>query len=181
MRTSRALVPFLLTAAVALTACGGGDDGDDGSGDGGSSGAGSGATASESAAAEVEACDLLSPADVEAAVGVPVHEGVPSSGPSATGGGYTSCIWQSADPESVGNSATLTVYDNTAAADSAREDDAVDVEGIGDAAYSGSVSSVWVYVGDRSFFAQWYVFGTFDDEGLAQSEALAEAAADALS
>ncbi len=31
-----------------------------------------------------------------------------------------------------------------------------------------------MYVADRSFFAQWYVFGTMDDEGLEQSKALAQ-------
>ena len=64
--------------------------------------------------------------------------------------------------------------------DSARSDDAKDLDGIGDTAYSDSVSSVWVYVGDQSFFAQWYVFGTMEDEGLEQSTALATAAADKL-
>ena len=89
-------------------------------------------------------------------------------------------MWQSDDPDNPADTATLTVYSNTAAADSAREDDSEDLEGIGDKAYSGSVSSVWVYVGERSFFAQWYTFNTMDDEGLEQSKALATAAADKL-
>ena len=174
MRTRRALAPLLLAATVVLTACGSDDD------DTGAEPESS-PSASASEGGTTAACDLLSPADVEAAVGTPVGEGLPSSGPSMTGGGYTSCTWPSTDPDAVGDQALLTIYDNTEAADSAREDDAVDVEGIGDAAFSGSVSSVWVYVGERSFLAQWYVFNTFDDEGLEQSKALATAAAEALS
>jgi len=38
----------------------------------------------------------------------------------------------------------------------------------------------WVYDGEKSFFTQWYIFGTMDDEGLEQSKALAQAAADKL-
>lgn len=185
MRIRRALVPLVLVAAASLAACG--DEGDDG-------GTPVAAdvpteTASEDAAEpdpggepveDVRACDLLSTADVEAAVGTPVKEGIETSGPALTGGEFTTCIWQSADEANPADTATLTVYDNPDAADSARTDDSVEVSGIGDDAFSDIVSSVWVYVADRSFFAQWYVFATMDDEGLEQSKALATAAADAL-
>lgn len=126
------------------------------------------------------ACSTLSQDEVAEAVGGPVKEGIGSSGEAATGGVFSTCVWQSDDPDNPADTATLTVYSNTAAADSAREDDSVDLEGIGDKAFSASVSSVWAYVGERSFFAQWYKFNTMDDEGLEQSKALAKAVADKL-
>jgi hypothetical protein len=96
-----------------------------------------------------------------------------------TGGSFTSCVWQSADPDHPADTATITIYPNADAADSAREADSQDLPGIGDKAFSGSVSSVWVYVGDKSFFAQWYMLENMDG-GLEQTTALATAAADKL-
>jgi len=164
-------------AATALTACGGDDSGN----------AADDAPASPTSSETVVqmnlvdmACSTLTTDQVAEAVGAPVKEGIGSSGPAATGGEFSSCVWQSDDPGNPADTATLTIYSNTAAADSAREDDSQDLEGIGDKAYSASVSSVWVYVGERSFFAQWYKFNTMDDEGLDQSKALAKAAADKL-
>jgi hypothetical protein len=181
VRIRRALVPLLLLLFGALVACGG-DEGEQNDGDsGGDTSAEATPTTSETAAAsDVSACGLLTPEEVEAAVGSPVKEGIASSGPAVTGGDFTTCIWQSADRNNPADTATLTIYPNADAADSARSEDAKDINGIGDKAYSDSVSSVWVYVGDQSFFAQWYIFGTMDDEGLQQSKALASAAADKL-
>jgi hypothetical protein len=185
VRTRRALVPLLLVVSGALTACGG-DDSDDSSADDEptTSQEASGGDSTDSPdggdGGEVSACGVLSADEVEAAVGSPVKEGIASSGPAVTGGSFTTCIWQSADPDHPADTATLTIYPNADAADSVRSEDSEDLEGIGDEAFSDSVSSVWVYVGDQSFFAQWYVFGTMDDEGLEQSKALATAAADNL-
>ena len=181
MRAPRALLPLLLVTSAALAACGGGDETDSGSaGSPGADRTSASATAPRDGGDEVEACDLLTPAQVETAVGTPVRDGIASSGPAVTGGSFTGCLWQSADPDSPADQATITIYPNAAAADSAREDDSADLEGIGDRAFSASVSSVWVYVDERSFFAQWYLFATMDDEGLAQSQALARAVAAAL-
>jgi hypothetical protein len=192
VKIRRALVPLLLVP-TALTACGGDDSGSAAGDD-----AGSDATTSASASAstdsnpdgnpdsdtdtgnDVAACDVVTTDEVAAAVGSPVKPGIASSGQPVTGGTFTTCVWQSADPATPADTATLTVYSNTAAADSAREDDSQELDGIGDQAFSAMVSSVWVYVGDRSFFAQWYKFGTMDDEGLEQSKALAKAVADKL-
>jgi hypothetical protein len=113
---------------------------------------------------------------VAEAVGSPVKEGVRSSGPAITGGRFSSCLWQSDDPDTPADTATLTIYPNTDAADSAREDDSQDVSGIGDKAFTASFSSIWVYVGDESFFAQWFAFSDSEDNGPV-TEALAEAAA----
>jgi hypothetical protein len=179
VRIRRVLVPLALVACVALSACGGDDGDDDEAGDGSSAEDTPSATEGGSAD-DVAACDLLTPDEVEAAVGSPVKEGIPASGPAITGGAFSSCVWQSADAENPADTATLTIYENADAADSVRGDDSQDLEGIGDQAFSDTISSVWVYVGERSFFAQWYVFGTMDDEGLEQSKALAQAAADAL-
>lgn len=126
------------------------------------------------------ACDLLTTDEVADAVGSPVKDGIRTSGPAVTGGDFSTCVWQSADPDNPADTATLTIYENAAAADSVRRDDSPAVDGIGDSAFSDSVSSVWVYDGEKSFFTQWYIFGTMDDEGLEQSKALAQAAADKL-
>jgi hypothetical protein len=180
VRIRRVLVPLLLVAAAALTACGG-DDGDDPSAeDAPSATQDAGDDGGDDPAGDVAACDLLTPDEVEAAVGSPVKEGIQTSGPAVTGGDFSTCVWQSADPENPADTATITIYENAAAADSVRGEDSQDLEGIGDQAFSDTVSSVWVYDGDKSFFAQWYIFGTMDDEGLEQSKALAQAAADAL-
>lgn len=185
VRIRRVLVPLLLVLSGALVACGGDDGGENGGDNGGDNGSDPSAeattTASEAAAdGDVSACGVLTPEEVEAAVGSPVKEGIASSGPAITGGSFTTCLWQSADPDNPADTATLTIYPNADAADSARSGKAKELDGIGDKAYSDTVSSVWVYVGDQSFFAQWYVFGTMDDEGLEQSKALATAAADKL-
>jgi hypothetical protein len=126
------------------------------------------------------ACDLLTTDEVAAAVGSAVREGLRSSGQAATGGGYSTCVWQSDDPDNPADMATVSLYADAAAADSAREDDSEDVPGIGDHAFSGSFGSMWVYVGERSFFAQWYAFSGSDDENLARSKALATAVVGAL-
>jgi hypothetical protein len=178
VRIRRVLVPLALVACVALSACGG-DGGDDGDDDESTAQDTPSATQGGSAN-DVAACDLLTPDEVEAAVGSPVKEGIQTSGPAIVGGGFSTCVWQSADAENPADTATLTIYETADAADSVRGDGSQDLEGIGDQAFSDSVSSVWAYVGERSFFAQWYVFGTMDDEGLEQSKALARAVADAL-
>ena len=180
MRIRRVLAPLLLVAAAALTACGG-DDGDDSSAeDTPSATQETGDDSGDDPEENVVACDLLTADEVEAAVGSPVKEGIQTSGPAAIGGDFSTCVWQSADPDNPADTATITIYQNAAAADSVRGEDSQDLEGIGDQAFSDTVSSVWVYDGDKSFFAQWYIFGTMDDEGLEQSKALAQAAADAL-
>jgi hypothetical protein len=189
----RTLAPLVLVAATALTSCGG-----DGSDSGASAddasvtqsdtqsdtqSATESATASEGASQgsdETAACDLLTTDQVAAAVGSPVKPGTPSSGPALTGGSFTSCLWLSADPDNPADTATVTIYPNADAADSAREDDSQDVAGIGDQAFSASFGSMWVYVGDQSFFAQWYTFSGSDAENLPKSQALAQAVVDAL-
>jgi hypothetical protein len=188
VKIRRALIPLLLVPTV-LTACGGDDSGSAG-GDAGSDASTSSATSSAETDTDtdpdtdtggaVAACDVVTTDEVAAAVGSPVKPGIASSGQPITGGDFTTCVWQSADPANPADTATLTIYSNTAAADSAREDDSQELDGIGDKAFSAMVSSVWVYVDDRSFFAQWYKFGTMDDEGLEQSKALAKAVADKL-
>jgi hypothetical protein len=177
VRIRRALVPLTVVACAALSACGGdgGDDGDSSAEDAPSASQSQGASGDD-----VAACDLLTPDDVEAAVGSPVKEGIQTAGAAVTGGDFSTCVWQSADTENPADTATLTIYENADAADSVRGDDSQELEGIGDQAFSDSVSSVWVYDGDKSFFAQWYIFGTMDDEGLEQSKALAKAVADTL-
>jgi hypothetical protein len=183
--TRRLLLPLLLVASAALTACGGGDDSSAqdkptaSASSADSAGTGVGASQSAEAGGDLTACDLLSTDEVQAAVGSPVKPGVDSSGPAVTGGSFTSCVWQSADPDNPADTATLTIYPNADAADSARESDSQDLPDLGDKAFSGSVSSVWVYVGEKSFFAQWYILEDMD-EGLEQSKALAKAAADKL-
>ena len=184
MRLRRALVPALLMAATAvLTACGGDNSsGSQASTDESTSASpSSSATSSDSVgSSDIEACDVLSADQVSAAVGAPVKEGVATSGPAITGGSFTSCLWQSDDPDNPADTATVTIYPNADAADSAREDDSQDVEGIGDRAFSGSFASMWVYVGDRSLFAQWYALSGSDQDNLPKSQALAKVAADAL-
>ena len=184
MRIRRALVPVLLASVATLTACGGDDSGDQAADDptSASTEATEGGAGDDGGdpAGDVAACDLLTTDEVEAAVGSPVEDGVPTSGPAVTGGDFSTCVWQSADPDNPADTATLTIYENAAAADAVRSDGSPAVDGIGDSAFSDSVSSVWVYDGEKSFFTQWYIFGTMDDEGLEQSKALARAAADAL-
>lgn len=185
MRIRRALVPVLLATVATLTACGGGDSGGQAADDptSASTEATEGGAAGDDGgdpAGDVAACDLLTTDEVADAVGSPVKDGIRTSGPAVTGGDFSTCVWQSADPDNPADTATLTIYENAAAADSVRSDDSPAVDGIGDSAFSDSVSSVWVYDGEKSFFTQWYIFGTMDDEGLVQSKALAQAAADKL-
>lgn len=180
MRTRSTLTAALLLAlpALSLAACGG--DGDDGEPPVAADVPTVSGSPAEETVEKVRACDLLTAAEVGEAVGTPVKEGIDTSGPALTGGEFTTCIWQSADEADPADTATLTLYDNADAADSVRSEDSVPLPGLGDDAFSDSVSSVWVYAADRSFFAQWYVFGTMDDEGLEQSKALATAAVAAL-
>jgi hypothetical protein len=174
----------LVVAAAALTAC---DDSSGGSSaeeetltQSASSPSAAAATSDAPSGEDVAACELLTTDDVAAAVGSPVKEGVPSSGPAVTGGSFSTCLWQSDDPDNPADTATVTIYPNADAADSAREDDSQDVPGIGDKAFTGSFASMWVYVGEKSFFAQWYAFSGTDDESMPKSQALAKAAVDAL-
>ena len=184
MNLRRALVPVVLATVATLAACGGSDSGGSASDDKPTPSQ-TQSTATPSAddsgsAGDVAACDLLTTDEVDAAVGSPVKAGVPSSGPAVTGGSFTTCVWQSDDPDNPADTATVTIYPNAAAADSAREDDSQDVAGIGDRAFTGSFASMWVYVGERSFFAQWYAFGGSDEESMPKSQALAKAVVGAL-
>jgi hypothetical protein len=179
VRIRRALVPLLLVTTSALAACGGGDgDGDSTASDEPSTSQHTEADAADSA--DAAACDLLSTDDVTAAVGAPVKEGIATSGPSVAGGTFDTCVWQSDDPANPADTATVTIYPNTAAADSARADDSEDVEGIGDKAFTVAFAGIWVYQGDKSVFVQWYAFSGTDEENLPKSEALARAAVEAL-
>jgi hypothetical protein len=183
VKIHRALVSLILVTAAALSACGG--DNSDGSSTANDEAGSEPASASSTVSAaqdggNVVACDLLTTDEVEAAVDAPVQEGIVSYGPAITGGSFSTCLWQSADPDHPGSTATLTIYPNAAAADSAHEDDSQDIDGIGDRAFTGSFASVWVYVGDQSLFAQWYTFSGADEDNLPASKALAKAAADKL-
>jgi Protein of unknown function (DUF3558) len=184
VRIRRALVPLVLVAGTALTACGGADDDSGSKGDASdatpTSGVASDPTESDVPDLDVEACDLLSADEVAEAVGTPVKEGTPSSGPAITGGEFSSCTWVSDDPDHPADSATITVYPNSDAADSARGEDAQPVEELGSSAFSAAFASIWVYVDERSLFAQWYTFNGTDAENLPLTKALAEAAVDAL-
>ena len=176
MRIRRGLVPLLLVAASALAACGGGEDDDQA--DEPTTEATQGDLAEEPSGDS--ACELLSTDEVAAAVGSPVKDGIPASGAAITGGSFDTCVWRSDDPDNPADTATITIYPNAAAADSVRSDDSEAVEGIGDEAFIDAFASIWVYVGEKSFFAQWYAIGGSDEENLPESEALATAAADAL-
>jgi hypothetical protein len=168
----RALVPLLLVAGATLAACGGDDT------SGGDEPTPSGATSdSGDAGGDVAACDLLTTDEVQAAVGSPVKKGIARSGEPITGGTFTSCLWQSDDPDNPADQAQLFLYSNTDAADSAREDDSQDVSGIGDKAFTVTFAGVWVYQGEQSFLAQWYTISGSDEDNLPRSEALAKAAA----
>jgi hypothetical protein len=177
MLLRRTLLPLVLLAATTLAACGGGDD------EGDARDTSPSASASQTGGTQigVSACDLLSTDEVAAAVGAPVKEGIEKRGVPVTGGSYTSCQWMSDDPDNPADSAFLWLYTNTAAADSAREDDSQDLPGIGDRAFSVSFAGVWVYEGEQSLLAQWYTFSGTDEENLPHSEALAQAAVDKLS
>ena len=170
----RRVAPWALTlvfVSVVVGACDGGGDPND-SDD---------ASPTAAASGEVpEACAVLSQVEVSEAVGTDVGPGRGSSGPVATGGSQSTCEWFSVqDPA---DTAKLTIYSETTAADSIRDSDP-DVEqlpGVGDDAFVGDFASVWVYQDDLSFMAQWYSMAAGDEENLPRSEALARAAADRL-
>jgi hypothetical protein len=196
MQLRRTLLPLVLLTATTLAGCGGDDSSGGSAADDSTASSSASASASASASSSagggtdaqtggvqigVTACDLLTTDEVAAAVGSPVKEGIETSGPAATGGTFTSCQWMSDDPDNPADSASLYLYTNTAAADSAREDDSQDLPGLGDQAFSVSYAGVWVYEGEQSFLAQWYTFSGTDEENLPKSEALAQAAVDKLS
>jgi hypothetical protein len=118
--------------------------------------------------------------EVSDAVGAPVKKGTATSGPTTSGGDFSSCAFASDDPDHPADTATVTLYPNLDAADQGRGEDAQPIKGLGDQAYSSTFGSVWVYVGDISFFAQWYAFDGNDQENLPKSKALATAVVDAL-
>lgn len=181
-------MPLLLLALVVGPGCGTDDDAGLGSDDDSSSSPATNPGAGEDSGedpnadpADVSACDLLPVEEVAAAVGLPVQGGAASGGPTVTGGTYTSCTWQSDDPARPGGRATLYLYPNTAAADSARTDRSQDLAGLGDAAFTVSFAGIWVYLGERSFMTQWYDLEGSDQEHLPVSEALARLVVDKLS
>ena len=183
VRIRRVLVPLTLVACAALSACGGGDDdkSDDATPSAGES---AGATETTTGPATVdlpsEACDLLSADEVSEAVGTKVKEGIATSGPTTSGGDFSSCVYASADPDNPADTATIVLYPNTDAADQGRGEDAQPIKGLGDQAYASAFGSVWVYVDDISLFTQWYTFDGTDADNLPKSKALAEAAVDEL-
>jgi hypothetical protein len=173
----RIALPALLLALTLTGACG--RDGDDETGQDSPSSSAS-PTGDEGSDDASEACALLTHEQVSEVVGAEVGPGEGSSGPVATGGTQSTCEWFSVDHPA--DTAKLTIYSETSAADSVRDSDsdAEPLKGIGDDAFVGSFASVWVYQGDQSFMAQWYSMMTSDEENLPKSKALAELAADAL-
>ncbi len=174
-------------ACAALAACGGGDDdkSDDKSDAESTASTSPDATATTTGPATVDlpsgACDLLSAEEVSDAVGAPVKEGTATSGPTTSGGEFSSCAYASDDPDHPADAATIVLYPNLDAADQGRGEDATPIKGLGDQAYASTFGSVWVYVDEISLFTQWYAFDGTDKENLPKSKALAEAAVDALS
>jgi hypothetical protein len=179
VRICRALVPLTLVACAALSACGGGDDDDKSEDATPGTSASSVPTLSTSGPATVdlpsEACDVLSADEVSGAVGSEVKDGTPASGPTTSGGSFSSCVYASADPDHPADTATIVLYPNTDAADQGRGEDAQPIKGLGDQAYASTFGSVWVYVDDVSLFTQWYAFDGTDQENLPKSKALAKA------
>lgn len=179
VRIRRVLVPLTLTAALALSACGGGDDDKSSEKEASPSASEGGATVPTDsptvADLETGACDVLTTDQVSDAVGTPVQDGVTTSGPATTGGTFSSCQYQSDDADHPADAATVALYPNTDAADSARGEDSQPIKGLGDQAYTSSFGSVWVYVDQISVFVQWYTFDGTDEENLPKSKALAEA------
>ena len=138
-------------------------------------------TTAASGDAEVpEACAVLTQVEVSEAVGTDVGPGRGSSGPVASGGSQSTCEWFSAQHPA--DTAKLTIYSETTAADSIRggDPDVQQLPGVGDDAFVGDFASVWVYQGELSFMAQWYSMTARDEESLPRSEALARLAADRL-
>jgi hypothetical protein len=183
VRIRRALVLLTLVACAALSGCGGGDD--DKSDDATPSpSASSDPTEATSGPATVdlpsEACDLLSAEEVSDLVGTKVKKGTPASGPTTSGGEFSSCAYVSDDPDHPADTATIVLYPNLDAADQGRGEDAQPIKGLGDQAYASTFGSVWVYVDDISLFTQWYSFDGTDQENLPKSKALAKAVVDEL-
>jgi hypothetical protein len=183
VRIRRVLLPLALVACAAVSACGGGDDdkSDDASP---SPSASSGAIEATSGPATVdlpsEACDLLSAEEVSDLVGAKVKKGAPASGPTTSGGEFSSCAYASDDPDHPADTATIVLYPNLDAADQGRGEDAQPIKGLGDQAFASTFGSVWVYVDDISVFTQWYSFDGTDQENLPKSKALAKAVVDEL-
>jgi len=171
----RRVAPWALTlviGSVVVGACDGGDhNGPDDEAP----------TAEPSVDGEVpDACAVLSRVEVSEAVGTDVGPGRGTSGPVATGGSQSTCEWFSVQQPA--DTAKLTIYSETTAADSIRDGDpdAEQLAGVGDDAFVGDFASVWVYQGELSFMAQWYSMAAADEESLPRSEALARLAADRL-
>lgn len=162
-------LPAMLLALSLAAACGGDDSDGDPAGD---------PTRATEETGGSDACDLLTREEVSEAVGTELSEGEGAGGPVATGGTQSTCKWSSVDTAI--NAATLTIYSETTAADSVREESSETVAGVGDRAFVGPLASVWVYVGEQSFMAQWYDFEAVPEESLPQSTALAKLAADKL-
>jgi hypothetical protein len=184
VRICRTLAPLTLVACAALSACGGGDDDDKSDDATPSTSASSEPTSATTGPATVdlpsEACDVLSAEEVSDAVGAQVKDGTLTSGPTTSGGNFSSCAYASADPDHPADTATIVLYPNTDAADQGRGEDAQPIKGLGDQAYASTFGSVWVYVDDISLFTQWYAFDGTDQENLPKSKALAKAAVEEL-
>jgi hypothetical protein len=172
--TGRRVVTSVVVLLAAVAGCGGGDD------PASLGRPSSSAGAAGEAGQDSQACALLSRLEVSEAVGAEMGPGRGTGGTVATGGNQSTCEWFSV--EQPGDTAKLTIYSETTAADSVRDSDpdAEPLPGIGDEAFVGSYASVWVYHGDQSFMAQWYSMTTSDEQNLPRSEALARLAADRL-
>jgi hypothetical protein len=175
----------LLLVLLVLAGCGGGGDGDGDDGVDDKPDAGDTPTSATTSASvdggdvTDDACSLISAEEVAQAVGAEVGEGVPTGTDGVvTGGSQTTCTWTGvADATSI---ATVTIYSDASAADSVRDDDSAPVPEVGEDAFIGSFASVWGYAGGGSFFAQWYAFGSSDEENLPKSTALALLVREAL-
>jgi hypothetical protein len=173
----RIALPCVLLALTVANGCGGGET-DDQAGRGSPS---SSANPDDEDAGEGSAaCALLTQVEVSEAVGTEVGPGRGTSGPVATGGEQSTCEWFSV--EHPADTAKLTIYTKTSAADSVKDSDpdAKPLPGVGDDAFIGAFASVWVYQGIQSFMAQWYSMMASDEENLPKSEALAKLAVDRL-
>jgi Protein of unknown function (DUF3558) len=166
----RTILVFTIVAGLVLGACsttsppsggGGGGAGDQPSTAAGAGGGG---------AASVDACSLLTPAEIEQQVNVTVDNGL-----LQTTDTQASCDWNGPDGSGIGVDVTVQDFDRDFWSSMSTRQGVTSVSGYGDAAFEGLVSSYALSIKQGSYEIDVGVvnFGWNDAQVLAANEALA--------
>jgi hypothetical protein len=151
MQAHRARIVASMAAALLLAACGGATapTGTPAGGNGGGATSGPGSTGQAgggSGVSGIKACQLLTTAEIQAALGAPMKDGVEQDSDN-----QVDCEWDAQDESGPSVSVTVQTYDDTLWQTMSQGENAKPISGFGDAAYTGFPHQGDIAIKDKGY------------------------------